>query len=773
MGVLKYYNGTAWVEAIVGVQGASGATGATGPTGGTHLHTQTSAATVWTVTHNLGERYVNVEPIDSTNISFVGRYDYPEIEFLNDSVLTLTFLTPQTGYAAVSLGGMGATGPSLPYRTTSSTTMTIVNQPVLAGNFVSGTTYRIFSIGSTDFTTIGAPDNNVGTIFTASFIGSDPTVGTGGTAQLLQQCFVGLSLAYTTGQNMIASYDVNNYMVGVVDSYDPGTGALNFFAVGGIGSGTYSAWDVNIFTPEGATGQIGATGATGATGSSVIAGAFVYEQTTPSTTWVVPHNLDSQYVNVEPIDSTGNSYVGRYDYPAINFTSANVTTLTFGTAVTGWVSITSGGGQVGSTGPVGATGPSGGPTGATGASGLVGATGATGPAGAGGVAQNVLYVSKSGNDANSGDALGNAKLTIASAVTEANALQALNPSGTTVIFVKAGDYTEINPISLSAGVSIVGDNLRAVTVRPSTPTSDLFWVRNRCYLTGMTFRDHLDPAAAVAFPGTGAGFVVTSPYIQNCSSITTTGAGMRVDGSLATGLKSMVLDSYTQFNQGGLGIHIVNQGYAQLVSIFTICCTAGVKCESGGTCSITNSNNSFGDYGLWSDGAGPVLYTGTLTAVTRETMTFSGLSQRPAVNDAVLVTDGVTSQYVLVRESTPLVAGVSTITFAEELTLTPTLGSCNFQQISLISASSQTFEYVGTGTNILTATPRLGGIPIQANEIRQSNGGRVNYTSTDQFGDFRIGDGLLISEEAGVIEGETFDRSLFAVLTPYILALEG
>jgi hypothetical protein len=154
-------------------------------------------------------------------------------------------------------------------------------------------------------------------------------------------------------------------------------------------------------------------------------------------------------------------------------------------------------------------------------------------------------------------------------------------------------------------------------------------------------------------------------------------------------------------------------------------------------------------------------------------MTFTGLSTRPAVNDAVLVTDGVTSQYILVRESTALVAGSSTITFAETLEITPTLGSCNFMQISLISASSQTFEYVGTGTNILTATPRLGGIPIQANEIRETNGGRVNYTSTDQFGDFRIGDGLLISEEAGVIEGTTFDKSLFAVLTPYILALEG
>ena len=507
-------------------------------------------------------------------------------------------------------------------------------------------------------------------------------------------------------------------------------------------------------------------------------------------------------------------------------------------------------GATGATGPIGATGA----TGIQGATGPIGATGATGIAG---VALNVLYVSESGNDANSGTDLSNAKLTIKSAVAAANILQGINPAGVTTIMVKAGDYTEDNPISLDAGVSIVGDNLRAVTVRPLNTTQDIFWVKNRCYLTGMTFRDHLSPAAAVAFPSTGAGNIVTSPYVQNCSSITTTGCGMRIDGDLVGGLKSMVLDAYTQFNQGGLGIHIINQGYAQLVSIFTICCTAGVKCESGGTCSITNSNNSFGDYGLWAEGAGPILYTGMLLSSTRSTLTVGSLSQRPAVNDAVLVTDGVTTAYVLVRSATPLTTlssviitgtagqfscaaashtlvvgqkivisgtlggtgsisgytnptdyyiiatngtttftlsaslggpaittttgtptgltyttGISVITFNELLEITPIPASVSFQQISLITASGQTFEYVGTGTNILTSTPRLGGVPIQANEIRQTNGGRVNFTSTDQFGDFRIGTGFAILEEAGIIEGDTFDRSLFAVLTPYILALE-
>jgi hypothetical protein len=34
---------------------------------------------------------------------------------------------------------------------------------------------------------------------------------------------------------------------------------------------------------------------------------------------------------------------------------------------------------------------------------------------------------------------------------------------------------------------------------------------------------------------------------------------------------SMSVDSYTQYNQGGIGVSITNGAYAQLVSIFTIC----------------------------------------------------------------------------------------------------------------------------------------------------------------------------------------------------------
>jgi hypothetical protein len=533
--------------------------------------------------------------------------------------------------------------------------------------------------------------------------------------------------------------------MGVLKYYDEGTGTWTQAIVGvqGPTGATGPAGD-----PGGATGPQGATGATGIGyyGNSTSSltpsntGSVTFVTDIISTAYAVGSRIRVASAYNNYFEGTITAITPSITYPYyLNFTVLRDFSVGSTTSSLWDISIA---GQLGSTG----------------------ATGATGPAGSAGVAQNVLYVSKSGNDAYTGTDLNNAKLTIKAAA-------AIATSGTT-IFVKSGDYTEINPISVPAGVAIVGDNLRTTTVRPLTPTADIFQVRNKCYITGFTFRDHLTPSAAIAFPTTGAGAIITSPYIQNCSSITTTGCGIRIDGSLALGLKSMVMDSYTQFNQGGIGVHVINQGYAQLVSIFTICCTAGVKCESGGSCSITNSNNSFGDYGLYADGTGPTLYSGTVVSNTIDTITISGLSQRPAVGDGFLVASS--GQYLSVRAATALVAGVSVVAFAESLTFTPTPGATvDFMQLSLISASNQTFEYIGTGTNILTATPRLGGIPIQANEVFMANGGRVNYTSTDQFGDFRVGEGLMINEQAGIIEGTTFDKSLFAVMTPYILALEG
>ena len=383
---------------------------------------------------------------------------------------------------------------------------------------------------------------------------------------------------------------------------------------------------------------------------------------------------------------------------------------------------------------------------------------------------NVLYVSKSGNDLNDGKSLDKPFLTIKAALAVAN-------TGTTV-FVKSGDYTEINPVTVPSGVGLIGDNLRTVSVRPQTTNQDLFYVNNGCYISGMTFRDHVSPAAAIAFnPNGSAGNITTSPYIQDCSSITTTGTGMRIDGSHVTGnLRSMVMDAYTQFNQGGKGVHILNSGYAQLVSLFTICCTESVLCESGGQCSITNSNSSFGDRALVANGKSSILFSGAINGVNpdanRANVVVDGLSTKPSVND-VLTFDGGNTYYTIIS-TTGLVSGQTTITTAETLPQTISDNTTvDFYRRSFISASSHTFEYVGAGTTLANAIPVAGGEPIPENEVVEIDGGKIFYSSTDQFGNFQIGGELSFLSSKGIIEGRTFNRSLFTVMTPYILALEG
>jgi len=467
-------------------------------------------------------------------------------------------------------------------------------------------------------------------------------------------------------------------------------------------------------------------------------------------------------------------------------------------------------------------------------------------------APNIIYVAKDGNDAKNGTSIDNAKLTIAGAV-------AIAQTGT-VIKVLSGTYNENNPIEVPAFVSIVGDNLKTVTVIPNNSTEDIFHVNKGTYLANMTFVGHVSPSAAVAFPPSGAtnvgGGKWESPYIQNCTSNTTTGTGMRIDGDLAEGLKSMVVDSYTQYNQGGVGIAVTNNGYAQLVSVFTICCNEGITAYKGGQCSLTNSNTDFGTYGLVADGTSNLQFTGIVTTsasvgtdtvavaintttrpyegqvlyfdtlyYTVENITVtdggSGYTTTPSVTvgtptgpngstaTAFVTLDGdrvstvtiissgsqytstptvtisapdsgttatatanIAPIYYTINSSTPVVSGITTITLDENLNNSVGVGTtAYFYQVSKITASSHTFEYVGTGNDITTATPLRGGVPVQENEVVTRNGGRVDFTSTDQSGNFRIGDGIVINQNNGTISGRAFTRSLFTEMTPFILAL--
>ena len=535
--------------------------------------------------------------------------------------------------------------------------------------------------------------------------------------------------------------------------------------------------------------------------------------------------------------------------------------------------------------------------------------------------KRTLYVTKNGCDTNSGLLEGDAKFTIGAAA-------AIAQEGDT-IKVRSGVYIENNPIGLRTDVAITGEDLRLVTIVPSNTNKDVFHVRRGCLVENLSFAgatiltNHpncggvafppiqasvdagtdfqavtgftdLGPANEGAPPAEGESGRWRSPYIRNCTNFMTGSIGMKINGDhadaafsgtndLGQDLKSMVCDSYTQYNEAGIGVSITNNGYAQLVSIFTIGCDVGISVASGGQCDLTNSNSSFGNFGLKADGFGDIEFTGSTNTATdaqvdtiisintkdssnairepfdgqgayfhlnmsnyddspsnatitaplqliREIKVINGgnvgdyeptsppvitLNEEPQGPEAILpefspnvsIAGTITSVDVInsgrnflptqnlttvissgnatfqvitdpilftVSEATETadVTGITTVTFNEFIPFEITSGvPIKFVRLSRIITSSHSFEYIGAGTDINTSNPFQGGKPVPENEVIAINGGQVPFTSTDQKGNFRIGDGLTIDQTTSTIRGRDFNRAIQAQLTPLILAL--
>ena len=545
--------------------------------------------------------------------------------------------------------------------------------------------------------------------------------------------------------------------------------------------------------------------------------------------------------------------------------------------------------------------------------------------------KRTIWVSKSGSDTNSGLLEGDAKATIGAAASVA--------VETDTIKVRPGLYVEDNPIGLRTDVTITGEDLRLVTIQSKNPSKDVFHVRRGCLIENLNFGgtnvgiSHLGGACVAFPPPSGAESAIVgylepgpatagpsgrwrSPYVRNCTNFMTDSIGLKVDGNNATAasigadLKSMVVDSFTQYNENGIGVSLTNNGYAQLVSIFTISCDIGIYADTGAQCDLTNSNSSFGNFGLVAVGLGSTQFTGIVsntnpagdiisstnaegqdTVVCADVFDLNNVARRPfdgqslffkinlnnypdvnlnnlqaggidgsgrlvepleqirsidliaTGNDlagfsaidppSVLIRDadgevepkgpqGVIAEatanidargfltginviaqgrnylpgqrmivdiegntglatavmgpiFFTVESSTenPVGSvGVATITFNEFIPyeLFPD-DPFSLQRISRILTSSHSFEYVGAGTDINIATPLQGAIPIKENEIVAKDGAQIPFTSTDQKGNFDIGEGLQINQTTSTISGRDFSRSLQAQVTPLILAL--
>lgn len=341
----------------------------------------------------------------------------------------------------------------------------------------------------------------------------------------------------------------------------------------------------------------------------------------------------------------------------------------------------------------------------------------------------------------------------------------------------------------------------------------------------------LNPASPIA---------TKSPYVVECSSISTGGIGAVIDGSVhASGNKSIVFHAYTCINDGGVGFWVNGEGKSEMVSCFTYFCWFGYATTAGGRIRSLSGNNSYGKYGAVSRGFDAAEVTndgavygeqleydgnslvgefvvgqtisngasasGTITNVQTASDkiyyistggTFAvGDTVTSGGNSAVIAADGVTGQkgFVLVANgfsAEPRPGG--SIEFATGDTGTYVIQSVGNTYVNSSSvmfivlagekvtasadstviriryAYSQSrltghdFLSIGTGG---TGTTNYPGEPTQAasqaNEVIEALPGRVFYVSTDQDGNFRVGDYFRVDQATGraTLNASAFDLS--------------
>ena len=459
--------------------------------------------------------------------------------------------------------------------------------------------------------------------------------------------------------------------------------------------------------------------------------------------------------------------------------------------------------------------------------------------------KNRIFVSIGGDDTNGGLSADDPVRTINKAAEIARTKFAATDKKT--IYVSSGEYTEQIPIILPRFCAVVGDSLRTVIIRPGVANVDYFKVNEGAMLMNLVFKDNevgdYTFRYGVVFDDTNGKLVLNqSPYILNCSVISTRGRGKNayslvtdvwtkgssqeprgclayVDGnavdSISSGdttggnLESMVF-ALLSIITPGIGIHIDNSAYAQIVNVFGIFNTDHILAENGGYASVTNSATNFGINALRAVGFSsiPKTYSQDVGIVTFSCASAVGVgstnfitiagaaSSIPASQSIVSIVDdgngdGLAKPKVnnllkfgygdgeteFTHSSTEFqirkVSDKKTISYdgdtrvAYDVAISPRLDqhfnatydqysdftdlSVRQSRPSVVNSSSHTWEYAGAGTDY-DALPKNGGTTREANEQVEENFGQVYTSGTNEVGDFKVGKFVVLRNTTGEVE---------------------
>ena len=294
--------------------------------------------------------------------------------------------------------------------------------------------------------------------------------------------------------------------------------------------------------------------------------------------------------------------------------------------------------------------------------------------------------------------------------------------------------------------------------------------------------------------------IYKSPYIQNCTNFSDseidnsnlsfyagtedkgragdldsapTGGGLLVDGSVPhadSPLRSIVCDSYTHTGLDGPGIFVTNNGYAQCTSSYAFFNHFHIACFNGGQANLAASTSDFGRYSLIADGRSTsAIFTSTTTASAADgSTTFTiaaptaaagwfGSTTRPQDN---MLVDINGNTYPVVSATASGSGWTVTISRPDINDRTQNLGlngavssgtSVSFFLRSMIASSGHTMEYVGSGTDY-RALPENGGVPVDDNQIKELNNGKVWAAITDHQGNFKVGNTFSVNQNTGFVD---------------------
>jgi hypothetical protein len=350
------------------------------------------------------------------------------------------------------------------------------------------------------------------------------------------------------------------------------------------------------------------------------------------------------------------------------------------------------------------------------------------------------------------------------------------------VYIEPGTYTEIFPLTVPQGVSLIGAGLRAVTVQPTvgTNTLDCFLMNGESYVSDMTITGFFDPGYAFKFK-TGAKITTRSPYIERISVITRgstptledpygflsgdAGNGAYLDASVLdpTSLEpAMLWNEVTFIVPNATGWYMTNGARAELLNGFTYFADKSIQAEVGttgyggvgrtrlrlsGVSGVFSATSTIRYY----SNTGTVLASGIIDEVEDDYIYIQGPAWgfRSAI-DANTSTQSVYSTGTWAATATSILLA-DYHQFGAELRC---IGSAAVFGNQGILAN-------GTGTNLKLIAFNLSHIGAggdltlddtlvsQANEIIETNGGKIYYQTVDQFGDFRVGNQFVINQRTG------------------------